>query len=93
MHGVHIVGIAWMSKQRTCKLVTKILMKTCSSLVKMISDGENNFMQDKCNKRMKYIYRKVLSKHKNANMGSSTRLIIKRIFILSKTHKYRTSFS
>ena len=32
---------------------------------KMISDGENNFMENKYNKWMKY--RKVLPKHKNAN--------------------------
>ena len=42
-------------------------MKTCSSLVKMISDGGNNCMQNKCNKRMKY--NNVLPNHKNANMG------------------------
>ena len=32
-----------MSKQRTRKSVTKILRKTCSSLVKIIPDEENNF--------------------------------------------------
>ena len=32
-----------MSKQRTRKFVTKILRETCSSLVKIISDGDNNF--------------------------------------------------
>ena len=47
-----------MSEQRTCKLVTKI-----------ISDGENNFKQNKCNKWMKY--RNILPNHKNVNMGSS----------------------
>ena len=36
-----------MSKQRTRKFVTKILAKTCSSLVKIISDVENNFTQNK----------------------------------------------
>ena len=56
-----------MSKQRTCELVTKILMKTCSSLVKIISVGENISMQNKWIK-----YRNVLPNHKNANMGSST---------------------
>ena len=35
IYGVHIVGIALMSKQRTYKFVTKILRKTCSSLVKI----------------------------------------------------------
>ena len=29
-------------------------MKTSSSLVKMVSDGENNFMQNKCNMWMRY---------------------------------------
>ena len=45
-------------------------MKTYPSLVKIISDGENNFMQNKCNKWM--MNRNVLPNHKNANMGSST---------------------
>ena len=45
-------------------------MKRCSSLAKMISDGVNNFKQNKCNTWMKY--RNVLATHKNANMGSST---------------------
>ena len=59
-----------MSKQRTTsKFVTKILMKTCSSLVKMISDRVNNFLQNKCNKWMEY--RNVLLINKNAVMGSS----------------------
>ena len=52
------------------QLVINFLMKTSSSLVKMISDGENNFMQNKCNKWIKY--RNVLPNYKNANMGSST---------------------
>ena len=38
-----------MSKQRTRKFVTKILRKTCSSLVKLISEGEINFTQNKYN--------------------------------------------
>ena len=42
-----------MSKQRTHKFVTKILSKTCSSLVKLISDGESNFTQNKYNKLQK----------------------------------------
>ena len=42
-----------MSKQRTRKFVTKILRKTCSSLAKIISDGENNFTQNKYNKSPK----------------------------------------
>ena len=43
-----------MSKQRTCKLVTKILRKTCASFVKIISDGENNFVENRCDKWMTY---------------------------------------
>ena len=39
-----------MSKQITRKFVTKILRKACSSLVKIISDLENNFTQNKYNK-------------------------------------------
>ena len=39
-----------MSKQTTRKFVTKILRKTCSSLVKIISHGENNFTQNRYNK-------------------------------------------
>ena len=42
-----------MSKQRTRKFETKILTKTCSSLVKIISDVENNFTQNKYNKLQK----------------------------------------
>ena len=42
-----------MSKQRTRKFVTKIFRKTCSSLVKLISDGEINFKQNKYNKLKK----------------------------------------
>ena len=62
-----------MSKQRTSKLVTKIPMITCSSLVQIISDRVNNFMQNKCNKWMKY--KKVLPNHRNANIGSSIQFI------------------
>ena len=65
-----------MSKQRTRKFVTKILRKTCSSLVKIISDGENNFKQNKYNKLQKLSARNVFffakNKYKSANMGSST---------------------
>ena len=42
-----------MSKQRIRKFVTKILRKTCSSFVKIIPDGENNFKQNKYNKLQK----------------------------------------
>ena len=44
-------------------------MKTCLSLVKFISHGENNLTQSKHNKCVKY--RSVLPNHKKANMGSS----------------------
>ena len=84
--------------------MTKIPMKICSSLVKMISDGVNNFMQNKCNKWMKY--RNLLLNYKNANMGSSTVHLhgvdpidmqiqdwLKKHFILYKTHKYVTIVS
>ena len=42
-------------------------MEACSSLVKIISDTESNFIQNKCNKWMKY--KNVLSNHKKTNMG------------------------
>ena len=42
-----------MAKQKTRKFVTEILRKTCSSLVKIIPDGENNFTQNKYNKLQK----------------------------------------
>ena len=56
--------------------MTRILRKTCSSLVKIISDGENNFTQNKYNKfekisaKNKCFFAK--NKCKSANMGSST---------------------
>ena len=65
-----------MSKQRTRIFVTKILRKLCSSLVKIISDVENNFTRNKCNKlkkisaKNKYFFAK--NKCNSANMGSST---------------------
>ena len=49
--------------------MTQILRKTCSSLVKLISDGENNFTQNKYNKLQKISAK---NKCKSANMGSST---------------------
>ena len=58
-----------MSKHRTRKFVTKILRKTCSSLIKIISDGENNFRQNKYNKLQKISAK---NKCKSANTGSST---------------------
>ena len=38
-----------MSEQRTRKFVTKILWKTCLSLVKLFLTGEYNFTQNKYN--------------------------------------------
>ena len=49
--------------------MTKILRKTCSSLAKIISDGENNFMQNKYNKLQKISAKNKCCK--SANMGSS----------------------
>ena len=52
------------------------IMKTSSMyenmfiISKIISGGESNFMQNKSNTWMQY--RNVLSRYKNANMGSST---------------------
>ena len=65
-----------MSEQRTRKFVTKILRKTCSSLVTNISDRENNFTQNKYNKLQKISAKNMWFFAKNmcksANMGSST---------------------
>ena len=56
-----------------------VCMKRCSSLVKMISDGVNNFMKNKCNKWspdtmcLMTRYRNILPNHKkNTSLGSST---------------------
>ena len=58
-----------MSKQRTCKLVTKILMETCSSLVKIVSHGVNNFVC-KINAISGLSIKTYFQlNHKNANMG------------------------
>ena len=56
-----------MSKQRTHKFVTKILRKTCLSLVKIISDGENF---NKISNKLQKISAK--NKCKSANIRSST---------------------
>ena len=48
-----------MSKQRTRKFVTKILRKTCSSLVKIISDVENNSTQNQYNTLQKISVKKI----------------------------------
>ena len=65
-----------MPKQRTRKFVSKLLRKTCSSLVKITSDGDNNFTQNKYNKLQKIsVQNKCFfaeNKCKSANMGSST---------------------
>ena len=53
--------------------MAKILRKTCSPLVKIISDGENNFTQNKYNKlekisaKNKYFFAK--NKFESANIG------------------------
>ena len=52
--------------------MTKILTKTCSSLVKIISDVENNFTQYKYSKLQKIRDFFAKNKCKSANMGSST---------------------
>ena len=65
-----------MSKQRTHKFVTKILRKTCSSLVEIISDVENNSTQNKYNKLQKISAKNMWfftkNKWKSANVRSST---------------------
>ena len=65
-----------MLKQRTRKFVTRILRITSSSLVKIISDGENNFKQNKYNKLQKIVLKIsaffAKNKCKSANMVSST---------------------
>ena len=42
-----------MLKQKTRKFVTNILRKTCSSLVHIISEGENNLTQNNYNRKQK----------------------------------------
>ena len=61
-----------MSRQRTRKFATKILSKTCSSLVKIISDVENNFTQNKYSKLLKVSALFAKTKRESANMGLST---------------------
>ena len=64
-----------MSKQRTRKFVTIFFRKICSSLVKIISDGENNFTQNKYKLQKISVKNKCIfakNKCKSANMGSST---------------------
>ena len=60
-----------MSKQRTRKYVNKILRQTCLSLVKNISDGENNFMRNEYNNFQIIGAFFAKNKCKGANMGSS----------------------
>ena len=56
--------------------MTKILRKTCSSLVNIISALENDFTQNKYNKSQKISAKNKLyfaqNKCKGANMGSSS---------------------
>ena len=53
--------------------MTKIFRKTCSPLVKIISDGQNNFKQNKYNKLQKIsVFVVTKNKCKSANIGSST---------------------
>ena len=44
-------------------------MKTCSSLVKIIFNRENNFMQNMGNEWIRY--RNIFPNQKNSNLGSS----------------------
>ena len=46
-------------------------MKTRSLLIKMISDGENNLMQNNCNKCTEQVQKFIIPNHKNGNKGSS----------------------
>ena len=81
-----------MSKQRTHKLMTKILWKPCSSLVKIIPDRENNFTQNKYNKLPKISAKKMFFFPKNkckSAINSVFKFKIdykKLLFILYKTH-------
>ena len=42
-------------------------MKTRSLLIKMISDGENNFMQNNCNECTEQVQKFIIPNHKNGN--------------------------
>ena len=57
-------------KTSSTYIILYIYMNKSSSLVKIISNGMNNFVENKCNKWVKY--RNVLPNHKNDNMGSSS---------------------
>ena len=64
------------TKNKYINFVTKILRKTCSSLVKIISEGENNFTQTNYDKLPKISAKNKCvflqkNKCKGANMGSS----------------------
>ena len=63
-----------MSKQITRKFVSKILRKRCSSLVKIISDGENNFTQNKPNK-----LQKISAKNKCFKISAKNKCFLKKI--------------
>ena len=74
-------------------------MKTCPSFVKLISDGELNFMQNKCNEWMRY--RNILPNHIKCQFFDLLQftnlvflLIIKKVFLYDiKTHKYWSIYS
>ena len=64
---------------------SSIYEKTYSSLVKMISAGENYFTQNICNKWMRYIETFHLKK-KKSNLGLST------IYLLDGNYKFRINY-
>ena len=61
-----------MTKQRAHKFVTKNLRKTCSSLVKIISDGENILRKISTKSLLKISAIFAKNKCKSANSVSST---------------------
>ena len=67
---MHIVGIAQMSKQRTRKFVTKILKKTCSSLLKLFLTERIILRKISTLQKINAFFAQ--NKCKSANMGSST---------------------
>ena len=64
------------------KLYHQLCMKSCSSLEKMISDVENNLIQNK--QLVDEVYRNVLAKYKNAKMGSSAIYVLHGVHAISK---------
>ena len=78
-----------MSKQRTHKFATKILRKTCSSLVKIISDRENNLTRNKYNKLQKRSAFFAENKCKSAYMGKMrTNIKTSHEYVLMNTDIY-----